>query len=265
MSPVLSVTSDQLSAWLVMFLWPFVRMLALVSTAPIFGESRVPRHVKVGLAALLAIAISPTLDSLPTVPVVSLAGLWIIMQQVLIGVAMGFSMRLVFTAVQAAGEYIGLQMGLSFAAFFDPISGGQTMVLARLLNMLAMLIFLAFDMHLMVIATLVESFHILPIANAPLAANGWMLLVLAAGQIFSAGLMLALPLVTTLLTINLAMGILNRASPQLSIFSIGFPMTLLVGIAMLRLLMPHLAPFLEQQFAAGLSTMLQVVQALRPN
>lgn len=264
MSPVFSVTSDQLSAWMVMFLWPFVRMLALISTAPIFGESRVPRHVKVGLAALLAIVIGPGLGALPTVPVFSLPGIWIITQQVLIGVAMGFSIRLVFTAVQAAGEYAGLQMGLSFASFFDPSSGGQTMVLARLLNMLAMLIFLAFDMHLMVIATLVESFHILPIADAPLSANGWMLLVLSAERIFSAGLMLSLPLVTTLLTINLAMGILNRASPQISIFSVGFPLTLLVGIAMLLLLMPHLAPFLEQQFAAALTTMLQLTQALRP-
>lgn len=264
MPSLFSVTSGQLSAWMVMFLWPFVRILALISTAPIFGESRVPRHVKVGLAALLSIAIGPTLGALPTVPVVSLPGIWIIGQQVLIGVAMGFSMRLVFTAVQAAGEYIGLQMGLSFASFFDPTSGGQTMVLARLLNTLAMLIFLGFDMHLMVIATLAESFHILPIANAPLAANGWLLLVLSASQIFSAGLMLALPLVSILLTINLAMGILNRASPQLSIFSIGFPITLLAGVAMLRLMMPHLAPFLEQRFAAGLATMLQVVQTLRP-
>lgn len=264
MSPLLSVTSDQLSAWMVMFLWPFVRMLALISTAPIFGETRVPRQVKVGLAVLLAIAIAPTLDPLPVVPVVSLAGIWILTQQVLIGVAMGFSMRLVFTAVQAAGEYAGLQMGLSFASFFDPTSGGQTMVLARLLNLLAMLIFLGFDMHLMVIAALVESFQILPIANAPLAANGWMLLVLSAGQIFSTGLMLSLPLITTLLTINLAMGILNRASPQFNIFAIGFPITLLVGLVMLLLLMPHLGPFLEQQFAAGLANMLQVTQALRP-
>lgn len=264
MPSVFSVTSDQLSAWLVMFLWPFVRMLALISTAPVFGESRVPRHVKVGLAALLAIVIAPTLAPMPAVPVVSLPGVWIITQQVLIGVAMGFSMRLVFTAVQAAGEYIGLQMGLSFASFFDPTSGGQTMVLARLLNMLAMLIFLAFDMHLMVITMLVESFQVLPIANAPLAANGWMLLVLSAGRIFSTGLMLALPLITVLLTINLAMGILNRASPQLSIFAVGFPVTLLIGIAMLRLLIPHLGPFLELQFAAGLASMLQALQALRP-
>lgn len=264
MTPVLSVTSAQLSAWMVAFLWPFVRMLALISTAPVFGESLVQRQVKVGLAALLAIVIGPTLGPMPVIPVVSVAGVWILMQQIIIGAAMGFSMRMVFASVQAAGEFVGLQMGLSFASFFDPSNGGNTMVLSRLLNVLATLIFLAVDAHLMVIVTLAESFHALPIADAPLAAIGWRVLVLAGSTIFSAGLMLALPLITILLTINLAMGLLNRASPQLSIFAVGFPLTLLVGIAMLQLLMPHLGPFLEQQFAAGLATMLHVTQGLRP-
>ncbi|WP_211465995.1 flagellar biosynthetic protein FliR [Collimonas silvisoli] len=263
MSPVLSVTSAQLSAWVVAFVWPFVRMLALISASPVFGEKKVAHQVKVGLAALLAIAIGPTLGAMPTVPLVSAGGVWILIQQVLIGSAMGFSMRLVFAAVQAAGDYVGLQMGLSFASFFDPNSGGNTMVLASLLNMLAMLIFLAVDGHLMVISTLVESFHVLPVSDAPLAAEGWYFLTLAGANVFSAGLMLALPLVAALLTLNLAMGILNRASPQLSIFAVGFPLTLLGGIMMLQQLMPHLAPFLEQEFALGLADMLHLAQALR--
>ncbi|MFJ2990543.1 flagellar biosynthetic protein FliR [Collimonas sp. NPDC087041] len=264
MSPVLSVTSTQLSAWIVAFMWPFVRMLALISTSPVFGEKKVMRQVKVGLAALLAIAIGPTLGTMPNVPLVSAAGVWILIQQILIGAAMGFSMRLIFAAVQAAGDYAGLQMGLSFASFFDANSGGNTMVLSSFLNMLAMMIFLAVDGHLMVISTLAESFHILPVSDAPLSANGWHFLALAGANVFSAGLMLALPLIAAVLTLNLAMGILNRASPQLSIFAVGFPVTLLGGILILQQLMPHLAPFLEQQFALGLANMLHLVQALRP-
>ena len=263
MSPVLSVTSAQLGAWIVAFVWPFVRMLALISSSPVFGEKKVTRQVKVALAALLAIAIAPTLGPMPAVPLFSAGGVWILIQQVLIGSAMGFSMRLVFAAVQAAGDYAGLQMGLSFASFFDPNSGGNTMVLSSLLNMLAMLIFLAVDGHLMMISTLVESFHVLPVSDAPLAAEGWHVLALAGANVFSAALMLALPLIGALLTLNLAMGILNRASPQLSIFAVGFPLTLLGGILMLQQLMPHLAPFMERQFALGLANMLQVAQALR--
>jgi len=264
MPPVFSVTSAQMTAWMVVFLWPFVRMLALVSTAPVFGESWVPPRVKVGIAAMLALVVGPTLDPMPAVPVVSVGGVWIIVQQVLIGVAMGFAMRLVFTAVLAAGEYIGLQMGLSFASFFDPMNGGATMVVARLLNMLAMLIFIALDAHLLLIEALAQSFRTLPIADAPLAAQGWMFLAAGGAQIFSTGLMLALPLVAALLTLNLAMGILNRASPQFSIFAVGFPLTLLAGIGMLQLLMPHLRAFLEPRFANTLESVIRFTQALAP-
>jgi len=249
---------------MVAFLWPFVRMLALVSTAPVFGETWVPRPVKVAVAAMLTFVIAPTLGALPAVPVVSAGGLWIIVQQVLVGAAMGFSMKLVFNAVLAAGEYIGLQMGLSFASFFDPMSRGSTMVVSRLLNMLAMLIFLALDGHLLMVSALADSFGTLPIADGPMASGGWMFLVLAGGDIFATGLMLALPLITALLTLNLAMGILNRASPQFSIFAVGFPITLLAGIFMLQLLMPNLAAFLEPRFAEAIANMLRFTQALRP-
>jgi flagellar biosynthetic protein FliR len=263
-SSVFSVTSAELNAWMVAFLWPFIRMLALVGTAPIFGEPNVPRQLKVAIAALLAIALSPALPPMPAVPVVSFGGLWIIVQQVLIGAAIGFTMRLVFAAVLAAGEYVGLQMGLSFASFFDPMSGGATMVVARLLHMLAMLIFLAVDGHLLLVAALAESFHALPVADAPMAGKGWLLLVQGGAQIFASGFMLALPLVTALLTLNLAMGILNRASPQFSIFAVGFPLTLLAGIGMLQLLMPQLGAFLAPRFAGALASVMELTQALRP-
>lgn len=264
MPSIFSVTSVQLAAWMAAFMWPFVRMLALVSTAPILGEPSVPRQVKVAIAALLAIVLAPVLGPAPAVPVFSAAGIWIVLQQVLIGAAMGFTIRMVFTAVQAAGEYVGLQMGLSFASFFDPMNGGTTMVVARLLHMLALLIFLAIDGHLSLIATLAQSFEALPIADAALSASGWLFLVTAAGEIFASGLMLALPLVTALLTLNLAMGILNRAAPQFSIFAVGFPLTLLAGIGMLQLLMPHLGAFLEPRFAAGFASLTQLMRALRP-
>lgn len=263
MQPVFSATSGQLNLWLVFFLWPFVRMLALISTAPLLSEHAVPRGTRVALAALLAIVVAPTLGAMPAVPLVSAAGFWILVQQILIGAAMGFSMRLVFAAVQAAGEYAGLQMGLSFASFFDPTSGGNTMVVARFLNVMAMLIFLAVDGHLVLVMVLAESFQALPISDAPLSAGGWYLLASAGGEIFAGGLMLALPLIATLLTLNLAMGILNRVSPQFSIFAVGFPITLLAGIAMLQLLMQYLAPFLEPRFAAAFAGTLEVLQGLR--
>jgi flagellar biosynthetic protein FliR len=263
MAPVFSISAGQLDAWLVAFLWPFVRMLSLISTAPIFGETVVPRSVKIGMGLLLSIVIAPTLAPMPAVPLISPAGFWILVQQVLIGAAMGFSMRIVFAMVQAAGEYVGLQMGLSFASFYDATSGGNTMVVSRLLNALAMLIFLASNSHLTLIMLLAESFTLLPIADAPLASAGWYLLVISASKIFAGGLMLALPLIATLLVINLAMGILNRVSPQFSIFSVGFPITLLVGMIMLQVLMPLLGPFLLPQFGLGFDSIMNVLRGLR--
>jgi flagellar biosynthetic protein FliR len=263
MPAVFSVTSAEMTAWLIAFFYPFVRMLALISSAPVFSEAAVPRQVKVGIAAILAVVIGPTIGPIPNVPIMSPGGIWIIVQQLIIGVAMGFSMKLVFVAVQAAGEYISLQMGLSFASFFDPMAGGTTMVVARLLNMLAMLLFLALDVHLMLLSVLVESFQTLPIGDAPWSGGGWMFLVQGASQVFASGLMLSLPLVTALLILNLAMGILNRASPQFSIFAVGFPLTLLVGIAMLLLLIPNLSAFLEPRFAETLGGILRFTQALR--
>jgi len=261
-SPI-DVTSAQLTGWIAAFLWPFVRMLALVSTAPLFSERTVPRRLKVAVAAILTMAVAPVLGPMPDVPLVSGDGLWLVAQQVLIGIAMGFSMRLVFAMVHAAGEYAGLQMGLSFASFFDP-GAGQTMVLGRLLNALAMLAFLAFDGHLVIITVLAQSFEVLPVSAGPLASRGWMVLAAAGSQVITGGLMLALPLVAALLILNLAMGILNRVSPQISIFSIGFPVTLLAGLVLLQLVVQQLPAFLEPRFVAAFETTLRVLQALRP-
>ncbi len=260
---VLSVDSARLAGWVAAFLWPFVRILALVGSAPVLGDPAVPRPLKVAIAVLLTVLLAPAVGPAAGVPLVSPAGGWILVQQVLIGVAMGFSMRLVFAAVQAAGEIVGLQMGLSFASFFDASTGGASTVVARLFYMLAALVFLTSDAHLLLVAALARSFELLPIADAPLSGGGWMLLVRSAGGIFASGLLLALPLVTALLTLNLALGILNRASPQFSIFSVGFPLTLLAGIALLGVLVPRLAAFLAPRLAAALAALETLTRALR--
>lgn len=259
---MIAFTLEQLNGWIGQFIWPFVRILALVATAPLFAESAVPVKVKVGLSFVLAAAIGPTLDPMPPVAPGSYAGLWMVMQQVLTGIALGFTMRIVFASVQTAGEFIGLQMGLSFASFFDPGTGANTAVLSRMLNVIAMLTFLALDGHLLVLAALVRSFDTLPIAQIQLHQNGWGVVVEWGKTIFVSGLLLALPLICALLTINLAMSILNRAAQQLSVFSVGFPVTLIVGVTVLTVVLPHAGPFLESLFESGLSAMSRVVDGL---
>ncbi len=255
-----SFTIDQLNGWMGQFLWPFIRILALVGASPLFSESTIPVKVKIGLSFVLAAAIAPGLPPMPTVSPSSYEGLLLLAQQVLIGVALGFAMRVIFAAVQTAGEYVGLQMGLSFASFFDPATGANTAVLSRFLNIISMLVFLALDGHLLMLAALVRSFDVLPLTPAVLDRNGLGVLVQWSGTIFVSGLLLSLPLVCALLTINLAMGILNRAAPQLTVFAVGFPIMLTVGLLVLAAVLPQAGPLLENLFQRGLQTMSDVAQ-----
>lgn len=241
-------TSNQWLEWLSLYFWPLLRILALISTAPILSERSIPKRVKIGLGIMITIIVAPTLPPV-NVPIFSAEALWVGLQQVLIGVAIGFTMQFAFAAVRTAGELIGLQMGLSFATFFDPGSRLNMPILARIIDLLAMLLFLAFDGHLWLISLLVDTFHTLPIGSQPVNSNAFMSLTQAAGLIFLNGLMLALPLITLLLTVNLALGLLNRMAPQLSVFVIGFPITLTIGILLISLLMPLIAPFCERLFS----------------
>jgi flagellar biosynthetic protein FliR len=171
-------------------------------------------------------------------------------------------MRVVFAAVQTAGEFIGLQMGLSFASFFDPATGANTAVLSRLMNMIAMLLFIAFNGHLLMLAGFIRSFDILPIQNAGINLDGLPVLFEWSAQVMIAGMLLALPLIIVLLTISLALGILNRTAQQLSVFAVGFPISLTVGLILLWVVLPQTSPFLRRLFDEGFSAMGRLMGAL---
>jgi len=251
---MVSFTLEQWHTWIHAFVWPFFRVLGLASTAPFLGESTIPARIKVGLAALIALVLAPALAPMPDVPVASWHGLWISAQQVMIGLAVGLVMRLVFATIQAAGELIGLSMGLSFATFFDPSGGANTAVLSRLMNLLAMLLFLSLNGHLLMLHGLIHTFDVLPIGETALHRDGWGVLLAFSGHVFAVGLLLALPLMVTLLAINLALGILNRTAQQLSVFAVGFPISLSTGLILLIVILPQISPFLQHLFQQGYET-----------
>ncbi|MDE2387493.1 MAG: flagellar biosynthetic protein FliR, partial [Betaproteobacteria bacterium] len=224
---MISITTAELNTLLAAFLWPLSRILALVATAPILGNTSTPVRVKLGLAIAITILVMPLVEkSLPPVDPASGAGLIILMQQALIGIAIGFVMRIVFVAVEMAGELIGLQMGLGFSIFFDPHNSGQIDIVGRFLGVIASLAFLAIDGHLMMLALISQSFSTLPVGLE--GTTGATLTTLAnwGGEIFKSGLQLSLPVLTALLITNLALGVLTRVAPQLNIFAVGFPLTL---------------------------------------
>ena len=261
---MISISSAELNGWLGAVLWPLTRVLATLSTAPMLGSQKIPAPIKIGLALLLTVAIVPTLDPAPQIDPASGAGLLVLVNQVLIGVAMGFAMQLVFTAVEMAGDLAGLQMGLGFAMFYDPQQQGQSALIGQFLSLLATLVFLSLNGHLLIVSALVESFRTLPISSTALSAFGWNAIAAFGARIFVTALFMSLPIIVTLLIVNLALGVLTRAAPQLNIFAIGFPITLTVGLVLLLVALPHLVPQFERLFQDGLATMAQVATFARP-
>lgn len=242
---MLTLSSTDLDALLALFLFPFVRILAWLSFDPLMGNKAAPATARVGLAFVLTVAIAPVVPAPPAVSLVSADGMLILLQQIAIGAALGFALRIVFAVVEYAGQLMALQMGLSFATLFDPINGAQTPVLAQFLVLTTALLLFAFNGHHLVIAALAQTFHDIPV-GASLSAQGFAALVHWGGTLFSAGLHIALPVTAALLATNLAIGMMTRAAPQLNIFAIGFPLTLGGGFFVLYLTLTYLPATIER-------------------
>ncbi|QHS09252.1 flagellar biosynthetic protein FliR [Sinimarinibacterium sp. NLF-5-8] len=233
------VFSDaQLLAWIQQYFWPFVRISALLMIMPVLGVRTVPVRVRILLTVLLTIIVAPLLPATPAVEVFSAAGLGILVQQMLIGLIAGFVLVLVFESVVLGAGLIAHGMGLSFAQLADPLRGVTTPVTGQFLTILATLLFIALHGHLIAIGMLVDSFATLPVAALALDADTVRRVVAFSGIVFVGGLQLALPVIIALLTVNLAMGVVSRSAPSMHLFAVGFPVTLLSGLVLLRAGLP---------------------------
>ena len=253
---MISFSTAQINAWIVAYFFPLARILALLAAAPPFNNEGLNTQTRLVLGLAIALAVTPVLPEIPAMDPASGRGLLILAQQMLIGIAMGFSMRLVFTAIDLAGVLVSNQMGLGFATAYDPQSAGETAVVSEFLGMLALLTFLSINGHLMVLATLGRSFSELPIGSTTLAADSWLNIARAGGLVFSSGVLLALPIVVALLIANIALAILGRVAPQLNLMAIGFPITITLGFGILLIGMSYLAEPLQRLFEYGLESML---------
>jgi flagellar biosynthetic protein FliR len=251
-----SVESAQIDAWIVAFVFPLARILAFIASAPLWSNAGIPRQTRLILGIAITVALAPALPAMPAVAPASLGGLWIMFQQMLIGIGMGFAARIVFAAFDLAGEFIGFQMGLGFATFYDPLSASQTPVIAEFVNLIALLLLLSMNGHLLYFATLAQSFSAIPVSATPLANGSWLNLAELGGKIFSAGLLLALPIVVALMITNIALAVLTRAAPQLNIFALGFPLTLIGGFVALAISLNYLSGPMQGVFELAMSAML---------
>ena len=256
---MIAFSSAQLDLWLASFAFPLARIGGMLMATPVFNNAGMPRRVRIIIALVLTMALAPALPQQPLPGLGSWQGLLVFVGQFVLGLLFGFILRIAFTAVDTAGQLIGLQMGLSFATFYDPQNGGQTPVLSEFLGLLATLIFLAMNGHLLVISMLAESFTLVPIgATVPLGSVTTLLAW--AGVIFSTGLLLSLPLVAALLIANIAMGVLSRVAPQLNLFAVGFPVTLVAGFVVLMVSLPYFGAALEHLFEQSFAVMRQIMR-----
>lgn len=249
---MIEVTEAQLLAWITPLLWPFLRTLAMFGSLPVLGTRTVPMRVRVALAALTALAAQASLPPMPVVALDSPLAFAIVAQQVVIGLAIGFAVRVVFAGIEYAGELIGLQMGLNFAGFFDPVSAGSATATSRFYGTMVAWLFIVINGHLMVLAALLQSMHAFPVGPEPFAFLRETLPHRWGAEIFLIGLWIALPLVAMLLFVNLLLGMISRVAAQIQIFAVGFPITIGVGLVGMLLSLP----MLEQPFTMALERLL---------
>lgn len=249
---MIQVTEAELLAWLAPVLWPFLRTLAMFSSLPVLGTRTVPMRVRVGLALLVAVAAQASLPAMPVVPLDSPVAFAVVAQQVVIGLSIGFAVRVVFAAIEYAGELVGLQMGMNFAGFFDPVSATSGTAVGRFYGTMVAWLFVVINGHLLVLAALLQSFEAFPVGPEPFAFLRDTLPHRWGAEIFLTGLWIALPMIAMLLFVNLVLGMVSRVASQINIFAVGFPITLGIGLVGTLLTLP----MLEMPFMMALDRLL---------
>ena len=237
---MITFTEAQLAAWLSPIVWPFLRVLAMFSVAPVFSLKSIPQRAKVALAFLVALAAQASLVGQPLISLNSSLALGAVVQQVGVGLAIGFAVRLVYASVELAGELVGLQMGLNFASFFDPASNAQVSAVSRFLGHMSVLLFVVMNGHLMVLMAVIKSFDSFPVDGNFLETLQHIKMYSLGADLFASALWMALPMVGMLLFVNLTMGVISRVAPQMNIYAIGFPVTLTMGLIGVTVTLPML-------------------------
>ena len=238
-----------------------VRPGAAFLAAPVFGAPQVPVLLRFVLAVAVGVPGSMLATViLPSDGLVSVAGFALIIGEVIIGLALGFALQTGFAATSIAGEAIGNAMGLGFAATIDPMSGNGTPAIGQVLTILATLLFLAMDGHLAFISVVLESYRLLPVGGGLLSAQAVGAVVKLGGAMFAASVVLALPVVTGVILVQLVMAMLARSAPALNLFAVGLPAALLGGLVLFAFAMPMLGGAITRSLVATLEDTARVIE-----
>lgn len=256
---MLEIPASEITAWIGRYLWPMFRIGAFFMAMPVIGTQLVSMRIRLGLMLVVTLAVVPVLPVMPRVDGLSLDAYLLVGQQILIGVSMAFVLQLMFQVFVVAGQMIAYQMGLGFASIADPVNGVTVAVLSQFYLMMVTLLFLSVNGHLVVIEVLVESFRILPVGMASFDFNMLWQIASWGAWMFASAVIIAMPAVTALLVVNFAFGIMNRAAPQLNIFSLGFPFTMLFGLLIVYVSLSGFMPQYHRVAEEGLIMLRQLV------
>lgn len=248
---MLNLSEEQIIRQVALFIWPLMRISAMFVSVPLFSIKAVPARVRLILSVVITLVVMPLLPPLPTVDMFSYSGFMMAITQIMIGLTTGFILQLVFASVVFAGQSIALSMGLGFSTMVDPQSGQQMPVIAQFYTVTTTLIFISLDGHLVLIQMLLDSFRTLPIGIEGIDKAGIWSILAWSSRMFAGGLLLALPVIASLLLVNIIFGVAARSAPQLQIFSVGFPVTLMLGMMLVWKTLPDLLEQFSGQLTDG--------------
>ena len=247
----LLVDDAQLSSLVQQYFLPFARISGLFLTMPVLGTRIVNPRVRIVLAALVAVVVAPIIPDFEALPLLKISTWVVVIRELLIGCLVGFCFQIVFQTVVLAGQIIAMKLGLGFAMMNDPTNGVQTTAISQFNLMVMTLVFVSVNGHLILLELLIQSFETLPIGSESILTEKSIYLARLGSWLFVTALVMALPLLTALLFINIAFGIMSRAAPQLNIFAVGFPFTLVCGMGLVWLGISSFSPFFERVMHDG--------------
>jgi flagellar biosynthetic protein FliR len=243
------------------FLWPMLRISALMITAPIFSLSAFNTRMRILVALVLAWLVYP-LYTWPVIDPTSAQGLLEVFNQIMIGATMGLILQIVVAAVVVAGQSIAAAMGLSMANMIDP-NMGNVPVISQLLIVMSTLIFVGFGGHAILLGLILESFNTLPIGTDILNQAVYGRVLQWSSMMFLGAVLMALPVMVSLLFINVGLGIVTRAAPSLNIFAVGFPAMIMAGLVILIISLESIGGRIEWLWVQGFSLVRDVIGAPR--
>lgn len=252
---MVELTDADITRFVGQYIWPLVRISAFLLAAPIFGSQIITGRVRLVLSVVMTFLVMPLLPPLPAFPGISLSVLLITLQQAVIGLALGFTFQIVFQVFVLAGQYIAMKMGLGFASMNDPANGVTVTIISQFYLLVTTLLFLSLNGHLILVQIIVDSFNTMPVGAIGFGGVQFSQIAGLGSWMFSSALSIALPILTALLIVNIAFGVMSRAAPQINIFVVGFPITLIFGLLLMWLgfgaFLPNLQNFITEGFGFG--------------